>query len=185
MTLTLLLAILSGWTALSFAQGEITFANNAATTITNAGGAWWGPNPSFLRVAVYGATGDNQPESSLALQLSAVTNLNAPGRFFGGTRVLNLPTGRSTLQIRAWEASSPYENYEDAVAAGLGGDGSVVIGASRPFSLTLTAPLAPPTPIATQGLQPFGVNPIPEPSVFAIGLVGALVLWPLLRRWRS
>src|SRR5687767_4622705 len=108
--LTLMLAIISGGRVLSLAQGEVVFANNSATTITNAltGSAWWGPNPEFLRVAVYGANGDNQPAGSLALQPTAVTNLNAPGRFSGYTRTLNLSAGRATLQVRAWGASTFY-----------------------------------------------------------------------------
>jgi hypothetical protein len=169
------LIVLTGSAVTSLAQGRIVFANNPETTITNAitGDAWWGADPGLLRVAVYGANGENQPESSLALQLGAVTNLYAPGRFFGGTRVLALPPApdRVTLQVRAWGASTFYETYEEAVVAGLAGDSSVVIGASVPFTSTLTIPLAPATPLWI-GLQPFSVSPIPEPSGLALGLLG-------------
>jgi hypothetical protein len=170
----LVLAVLCGSAEKSFAQGEIVFANNPATRITNAltGDAWWGADPGLLRVAVYGANGDNQPESSLALQPSAVTNFYAPGRFFGATRTLNLPGGWATLQVRAWGAAIAYETYEEAVAAGMAGDGSVLVGASLPFALVLNIPPGTATPI-TLGLQPFLVQPIPEPSGVVLGLLGA------------
>ena len=186
--LLLMLTLFCGSEVSSFPQGQIVFANNAAAIITNAltGSAWWESNPLYLRVAVYGANGHNQLESSLVFQPSAVTNLNAPGRFFGGTRELALPAGQVTLQVRAWGASTYYESYEDAVVAAFGGDRSVVIGTSPLFYTTLTAPLNPPTPIATQGLQPFMVNAIPEPSAWALGAmaIGLLFLSRFSRRGR-
>src|SRR5688572_26146740 len=77
-----------GWS-----QGQLVFANNTATRITNliTHTAWEaGPNS---KVAIYAAPGSNQPRGTLTVQSEAITNLWAPGLFNGGTRTLGVPVG--------------------------------------------------------------------------------------------
>jgi hypothetical protein len=81
--------------------------------------------------------------------------------FVGGTAV--------TVQMRAWEASGG-TSYEAAVAAGK------LYGVSNPVNLTVQ--VAPATPEDMVGLQSFSL--IPEPSTFALGLLGAAAFF--LRR---
>jgi hypothetical protein len=175
----LLSALLFAAGSSAFAQGQLIFQNNAATTITNcltglpaAGGA----AQNDTQVGLYlGNVGD--PLSSL--QLIGVTNCNNPGRFAGGTRTLAGWTGTVQLQVRAWLATTVYPSYEAAFAAALGGDASVIIGVSAPFNFALTQSPTPPVSIITAGLiiigPPDGTCPIPEPSTVALGLVGFVV----------
>jgi len=177
----LLSALLFGLAPLVFAQGQLIFQNNAATTITNsctglpaAGGA----AQDDTQVGLYiGNVGDSV--SSLTL-IGNVTNCNNPGRFTGGTRILPGWTGTVQLQVRVWLANTIYPNYEAALAAALGNDASAMFGVSAPFYFALTQSPAPPASIANAGLTPsilygrIGVC-VPEPSSYALGLIGLAV----------
>jgi hypothetical protein len=157
----------------AFGQGQLIFQNASATTITNivtglaaAGGA----AQDDTQVALYvGNVGD--AVGSLQL-IGNVTNCNNAGRFAGGTRTLAGWTGTVQLQVRAWLASTVYPTYEAAYAAGLGGDGSVLLGVSAPFSFATTQPPTLPVSIANAGLTPIVIAPVPEPSSIALGLLG-------------
>ncbi len=158
--------------AASYGQGQLIFANNAGTTITNiqTGIAAVGSAvQNDTQVGLYvGTVGDL---NSLTL-VGNVTNCFSAGRFSGGTRTLALTTGTVLLQVRAWLASTVYPTYEAAYAAGLGGDGSVFLGQSSAFSFTLTESPTLPNSIAGNGLSPIVIVPVPEPSSIALGLLG-------------
>lgn len=161
----------------AFGQGEVVMNNSAATAIRDQRfGTNWAVAPDHT-VALYGATGAGSSESSLALQPTAVTNLFLPGRFIGGTRVLSLPTGPATLQIRAWSGSFP--TFEAAELAANGGNPNVLIGRSGLLNATLTTGATPPPTLLGSGLTTFQVAPVPEPSSIALGLLGlgAIVLF--------
>lgn len=159
--------------ATSFGQGQVGFANNANQSITNrltglaaAGGA----AQDDTQVGLYvGNVGD--AVGSLQL-IGNTTNCFLAGRFNGGTRTLAGWTGTVQLQVRAWLASTVYPSYEAAYAAGLGGDSSVLLGVATPVSYALTQPPTPVVSIGNAGLTPIVIDPVPEPSSIALGLLG-------------
>ncbi len=169
-------------TAAVLGQGQLIFANSSATLITNvATQAAWATAPNST-VAIYAMSGFGQPQASLVLQPGAVTNLFLPGRFLGGIRTLNLPGGPATVQVRAWGASTAFPSEEAAFVAAFGGDPSVTIGRSVLMDLIITEGLAPPPTLTANGLNAFTVG-VPEPSTFALGLLGALIfVWGRRRR---
>lgn len=135
-------------------QGQVIFANNAATTISNLiTGVAAGLG---TRVGLYiGAVGDSMESLTL---IGAVTNCYAAGRFNGGTRTLAGWTGTVQLQVRAWLADTVYPSWEAAIAAAYGGDSSVVAGCSLPFAATLTQPPNLPSSLPNLGLTPFPIG---------------------------
>lgn len=158
----------------AFGQGTLIFANSSTTGITNSmtgsGATGTAVDQNDTQVGLYiGNVGD----SVGSLTMIAQTNFAGPGQFRGGTRTLaGWGAGTVQVQVRAWLASTVYPSYEAAYAAGLGGDGSVLLGASNPFSIALVLPPAAPNSTATSGLQRFDINPVPEPSSIALGLLG-------------
>ena len=169
----LLSALLLAATTSAFAQGFLIFQNSSTTTITNnctGLPAEGGPAQDDTQVGLYlGTVGT--PVGSL--QLVAQTNFNNPGRFSGGTRQIDtVAPGNVTVQVRAWLASTVYPTYEAAYAGAIGGDGSVLLGASAPFNMNMVGVGGVPLSIAANGLTPFNISPVPEPSSIALGLLG-------------
>jgi hypothetical protein len=170
----ILLAVLMVSTVATFGQGFIIFANSSTTGITNSvtglGAVGSAADQTDTQVGLYlGTVGT--PVGSLTLV--AQTNFNNPGRFSGGTREINgFNPGTVTVQIRAWLAATVYPSYEAAVAAAFGGDGSVLLGVSAPFDMTMVGVGGVPLSTATSGLQRFNISPVPEPSSIALGLLG-------------
>jgi len=77
----------------------------------------------------------------------------------------------ASVELRAWK-SSLGATYEAALAAGGGNN----VGKSSPITLTLGGGGTPPAPDANlAGLQGFMI-PVPEPSIAALGLLGAGLL---------
>lgn len=103
------------------------------------------------------------------------TGVNATVTVFGP------PGGEPvTLQVRAWSAG--FASYEAALASN---DPSKLAGKSLVFSLQATgnpqsSPPGPPP--VMNGFQGFGLSPIPEPSVIALGIIGLGTLVMLRRR---
>lgn len=170
----ILSAVLAVSTVATFGQGFIIFQNSSTTGITNgvtlAGAVGTAADQTDTQVGLYlGTVGT--PVGSL--QLVAQTNFNNPGRFSGGTRQIDtVAPGNVTVQVRAWLAATVYPSYEAAVAGVLGGDGSVLLGASAPFTMNMVGVGGVPLSIAANGLTPFNINPVPEPSSIALGLLG-------------
>ena len=175
----LLLSTFHAWS-----QGFIIFQNSSTTGITN--GATGLPatgsaaDQTDTQVGLYmGNVGD----SVGSLSLVALTNLNNPGRFSGGTReITGFAPGTVQVQVRAWLASTVYPSYEAAFAAALGGDNSVLIGVSTAFNMTLVGVGGVPLSIANNGLTPICFCPIPEPSTITLGLLGLGLLAYFRRR---
>lgn len=160
----------------ALAQGQFNFGNKNTLATPPIDARVGLPNGEFAAGTAYLAQAyvklATDPDSSYApvgtastfrtgnnagyIITSAVTTT-----FAGGTAV--------TVQMRAWEASGG-ASYEAAVAAGK------LYGTSNPVNLTVaTAPSLPPDMV---GLQSFSL--IPEPSTFALGLLGAAAFF--LRR---
>jgi hypothetical protein len=77
--------------------------------------------------------------------------------------------------------------FETALAAAFGGDGSVELGVSAPINFVTTQSPAPPGSIANAGLTPITLGwpcTVPEPSGIALLLFGAAVSF-LFRRKRE
>lgn len=157
----------------AFGQGQLIFANSSTTGVTNGVtglGVAGGTAQDDTQVGLYvGNVGD--AVSSLTL-IGNSTNVFTTARYSGGTRTLAGWTGTVQLQVRAWLASTVYPSYEAAVAAGFGGDSSVLMGVSAPFTMALTISPTPAQSIANFGLTPIILQPIPEPSTIALGLLG-------------
>lgn len=180
LTLTALLAAAS-----AFAQGTVNFATrvtgqlDAPVTIggtgpdagTKVGNQWYGQ--------IY-ASG---PGGTLAAVGAPVEFRNDAGIGYitaGGNVAIPGVAGGSAAQVKvvAWHTSLG-NDYAAAVAANMGGVGESAV-------ITIAAVgnpgAVPPTPAANLvGLQAFTVTPlIPEPTVAALGLLGAGLL--LIRR---
>lgn len=102
-----------------------------------------------------------------------------PGYFTGDYGiVLSVPdSGWAWLQVKVWDVALG-STYEEAVARGLGGYGQSTLFYAQGggnVSLQLPQPLL--------GLQSFSVlQPIPEPSTWALLALGGLGLWWTARR---
>jgi len=189
----LLAAIFACAAITAFAQGQLNFANDTGTRVTNSAGANFpAANSTAYKAGIYwGAAGT--PESSLQLLSAAnngVTTTWSPfsGIFSGGTATL--PTlGQVAIQIRVWGAT--YADYAAALAgqvtnpSELTGKGIVqLITLGNPNSVppgvptSITAPGAGDTPFQRFGILP-GAGVVPEPSSIALGLLGlgAIVLF--------
>jgi hypothetical protein len=178
----LLVAIFACAAVTAFAQGQLNFANDTNTRLTNSAGNYPPANSTTHKAGIYwGAVGT--PEGSLNLLpagSNGVTTTWSPfsGIFNGGTATF--PTlGQVAVQIRVWSAT--FADYAAAVAGGgQTGKGIIqLITLGNPNSV----PPGTPTSLTTPGgsdtpFQRFGIV-VPEPSSIALGLLGlgAIVLF--------
>ena len=194
---TILLAFTSIGIPLVRAQGNVAFANQTTTAISdlNTGQKMAAPAGTFMFGLYVG------PVDSPADQLTLVgTGLNpnwpANSGFDGFFQVGNpfvLPSGypagtQIAFQVRAWPAGAD-TSFESAFAnAAWVGPGNGIYGES---ALGFVTPTAPPNGAA----QLFGSGPgqvpgfylpspefTPEPSSLALGTAGAVVIWFLRPR---
>lgn len=174
----------------AYAQGTVTFANSASTlvkfgTTADVPTALQGTSlptgtaaaPSDFRAALYWLN----PTTSAYEMLGAAASI-APvaGRFSGGTRTTGGVAGATeTFMVKVWSAGATYSTYEAALASG---NASVFVGESASFSNGTGGAGSPPGPaVALSGFTGItNVRPVPEPSIVALGLLGAAAL--LIRR---
>jgi hypothetical protein len=157
----------------SYGQGTVTFANAAATAITNISGGGPGPYPrASVTVGLYGSTALGLADDSSLALIGAVGNTFTPGLFSLGSRSIANPGDTVTLQVRAW--SGAFSTYEAALAAAQGGDTSVLVGKSTKWEQATGGGTNPAQPITGAGrLTPFTVTTVvPEPSSIALGILG-------------
>jgi hypothetical protein len=177
-TLAALLAAAS-----SYAQGTVNFVNRITGTLDArvfyAGGGT--PTPAIGG----GATGDTQMVAQLWQTSGTAGPVGDPipfrnsgagtGYWVGEARTLAgvAENASATVKVVAWSTSLG-ATYDAAKAAGLGGTGE-----SAPITITTGGGLNPPA--ALVGLTTFEIATIvPEPSIAALGLLGAGLL--LIRR---
>jgi hypothetical protein len=139
-----------------------------------------------LYASMTGADGTFMPVPNSIGQVGVIF----PGYFEVGTvRIPNTiigPGAGAFLEVRAWETAYG-QTFEEATAAGpMGAENRVALrGISPRFMVPATGnPNASPpgTPVPLGDMIPeFGVN-VPEPSVIALGLIGAGALLVLRRR---
>jgi PEP-CTERM motif len=172
--LLLTLALTLGAVA-AYAQGTVTFANAAATAITNVTSAQTGGLPPYPRatvtVGLYGSTSLGLGDDTSLTLIGAVGSTFTPGLFSLGTRNFANPGDTVTLQVRAW--SGAFATYEAAYAAALN-DGVTLVGKSTKWEQITGGGTNPAQPITGAGrLTQFNVQTlVPEPSSIALGLLG-------------
>lgn len=169
------------------AQGTITFNNRVTGVIDvkifNPDGITGLAGTGFSVQLYSGAAG--AAESSLVaapLIVSTFRTGTAAGYFtsLGDVAVPGRATGlTASIQLRAWNNNGgAVTSYEAAVAGGFAAGKSNVFVTSTPLGGAANPPLTAATLV---GLQTFSV--VPEPSVIALGLLGATAL--LLRRKKA
>jgi hypothetical protein len=178
----LLIAAFSLVTTLGFSQGQINFVNTSA--------ALGGPARlvTFSDTGV-GVTGTNYlAQLYLASDLSAVlvegpspfriSTTTQPGTWNGTIRnfiSLYQPGQTLNLVVRVWDGGvgglTTYANQTTGYQ-----------GTSAVFSYTIPAVGSPPAALAMSNFQAFQINPVPEPSTIALGILGAGSLLFLRRK---
>jgi hypothetical protein len=166
----------------AFAQGTVNFINVNSSPALNApiflsNGSTRLAGAGFMAELLAGASaGSLSPVASAPFQSGG-----GAGYFAGGTQIIPGVVGGGTafIQIRAWSTAAG-ATYAAAVASGLGD----AWGASSVFSVVTGNPSATPpgTPAILVGLQSFNLNPIPEPSTFALAGLGIASLLLFRRR---
>jgi hypothetical protein len=171
----------------AYPQAEVNFANNNLTP-TNTPGQ---PNDRLVRfsgsrapvvgtnlsaVLLYGTSATSLTAHTQPARFR-VTTTSQPGTWSGGTRTLtgiaNTPGTQITLQVAVYD-NVQYASY----AAALAGGG--ILGTSALF--TFTVPTPPPGPTSFDMINFASFEIVPEPSVIALGLIGAGALFMLRRR---
>jgi hypothetical protein len=146
-------------------QGVIVLANGTPGFFLDAPVSFLDGTPvsSGFTAQFYGGPGGT-PLGALSPILPTTTfNPNLPGYVLGVIVIVPDVVGRGTFVMRAYDG----ETWETSLCR----------GESNPITLNLN--FQPATPL---GLQPFQVNCIPEPWLFALVVVGTAVL--LVTGWR-
>lgn len=143
------------------AQGQIFYQTKVATA--NIDAKIVGPAGTALGAGILvGELGYNTTSSTAPMIWTGITApVGATGYIVGGTKnVPGLADGVDAwFQIRAFDAGKTWETK------------TVWMGQSEVFGpIKLTALPAPPANMT--GLKGFAVEPVPEPSVLALGLLG-------------
>jgi len=179
-TLTTLVCLMAAVAA--FAQGTVNFANLVGTALNtpvfhNDGTTRLAGN-TFMAELLGGSSAGSLSSIGTTPFLPAGPGA---GYFLGGTRVI---TGVNEgalafIQIRAWDTARG-ASYALAFASGA----PDAWGSSGIFSVTTGAPNGSPptTPATLVGLTSFQLNPVPEPSTFALAGLGAAALLLFRRR---
>jgi hypothetical protein len=174
----------------SFGQGHVGFANTSTSPVRRADGTAvptglsGGTYLAELLYAVDGATTDAREFGNVATRVGATTTFNTPtaGVFNGGGRTITSitpPGGFGMFQVRVWDTRAGAD-YAAALASG---NSAYQAGYSAVVRVdTADSTASPLPPAASLGLASFTLSPIPEPSVVALGLLGAGALLMLRRR---
>jgi hypothetical protein len=102
-------------------------------------------------------------------------NVDFAGFFGRGVYLSAASSNTVTIQVRAWyNGGGLYTSYAQALAAGHN------VGESNPVSVYLATGLANPSPL--DGLLPFTVGIVPEPSALVLFGLGGFALFLLQRR---
>jgi len=170
-----------------YAQGDVIFDNFGGGLVHNdRTGADVGTGDGVV-VQLYASMTAGGTFTAVPNSIVQVGVL-ADGFYDGG--VIRIPASiigagaGAFMEVRAWE-SAYGATYEEAVAAANMGGRPALRGISNRFSVNATGnPNASPpgTPVALSDLTPGFSVAVPEPSVIALGLIGAGALLVLRRR---
>jgi hypothetical protein len=170
----LLIAVAAFVSVSVYAQGTVDFANIGGQ-IRLAPEMGGGPAPAgaSIMAALYWAP-DGVTDNAAFMQVGASANLLAPGTVVGGTRTAPVtpPGATANFQIRAWEVASG-ATFDEATHRGISDIVSVATG-----NPTVTPPGVP----GSLGALSVQMAIVPEPSVIALGALGAGALLLLRRR---
>ena len=169
------LVLLVGVTG-AMAQGVVNFNNNvlqappSRLVLSDTGAPLVGTN--WAAQLYYGTTADSLQAHTALPSRFRVTTTMSPGTWSGGNRTLAGGGVGTTLfmQVRVWDTTRG-ATYE--AATGTKGQSEVFA-----YNQVLSTPAAP---ADTQMLN-FQGFAVPEPSVIALGLIGAGALFMLRRR---
>jgi hypothetical protein len=165
-------------TVASYGQGQVVFSNitgvNAPVTIAGSS-PLAGPGPGYsAQLFLQGANGSLTALTPASTFRPAGTGAAAIADRYWVNQDVSVPgiaPGTSgNFVVRAWQTSAG--SFDAAKTAGTG------FGESAPFAVTVGGGTLPPANLST--LQAFTVTVVPEPSVIALGVLGASAL--LLRR---
>jgi hypothetical protein len=166
-------------TVASYGQGQVVFANRVTgifdAPVTVAGSnPQVGPGPTWsAQLYLQGAGGALTALTPASTFRPAGTGSAAIADRYWINQTVDVPgvaAGASAnFVVRAWQTSAG--SFDAAKAAGN-------FGESTPFAVTVGGGTLPPANLTT--LQAFTVAVVPEPSVIALGVLGASAL--LLRR---
>ena len=186
------LGILLGTVSL-FGQGSVNFSNSGGTDaqkvyVDSLTGALV-PAGTEYTVALYYAN-DGVTDEDLFVQVGSTGNfVGTPGTpsgvFDAGARFMPIvPAGGFAMfQVRAWSTSGG-STWDEAFAQASQGDPSIKLGKSNVFRVDTADPTLGESPasILTGTFQGFAV--VPEPSSFALGVLGGAIMCLAWRRTR-
>jgi MYXO-CTERM domain-containing protein len=165
-----------------YAQGTVNFANNSSTQVIDEADGMPVTNADGILAALYWAP-LSAPNNFTQLGGSArIQSINVPsflGVYNGGARTTGNETAAGAaawFEVRAWDMA--YASYEEALGVGK-------TGKTDPFMVTTGGagtPASTPANLVGNGLTGFSVAVVPEPSVVALGLLGAGALLLIRRR---
>jgi len=176
----------------AYSQGTVAAANTSTTLLLNGlSGAALVTGTTF-KVGLYYLPDTGCTPTSLDFDQRGILLVNpvnispAAGRYSTGARSTpstTQPGGDAWFQIRAWESAFG-ATYAEVVANTTPIGGRLgLIGTSAIVKITTgnpnSTPAGSPTGIAVPG---FTLNPVPEPSVIGLGLLGVGALLLLRRR---
>jgi hypothetical protein len=167
-------------TASSYGQGQVVFANKVGTAVdapvTVAGSnPAVGPGPTYsAQLYLVGAGGSLTALTPASTFRPAGTGGAAIADRYWVNQDVTVPgvasAAEGTFRVRAWLTSAG--SFDAAKTAGGG------FGESADFKVTVGGGLLPSANLTT--LQAFTVVPVPEPTIIALGVLGASALF--LRR---
>jgi len=172
-------------------SGTTPFGAASAMTMIGQGGRTGAGGYATTFAQLIGATGLNQPESSL-VPLGQITTFRTGSSLGGIANITSTLTGtpgvaadaaNATFEMVAWDNSSGlYPTWAQASVAWLGGQ--IAGGHSNPFNVSAIGGglNTPPLLNNMQQLQSFNLYSIPEPSSFALAGLGAAALLIFRRR---
>lgn len=183
---TTLLAVVPG--LMAFAQGTVTFANAGVglnAPIFHSDGTSRLASTSYQAMLMGGASAGSLVQyGSIATFIGA----GAPGYFNGGAATITTVSPGSTgfFEIIVWDSTllGTTTGATEAQALAYANAGHAdVWGASAIFQNTTGGVGSPATPPATlTGLTSFSLNPVPEPTTFALAGLGTAALSIFRRR---
>jgi hypothetical protein len=175
----LLIAVAAFVSVSAFAQGTVNFSNLGRPIMTADGstgaGAAVPAGNAFMAALFYAPPGTT--DMNAFMQVGAAANFIAAGTIVGGTRTAPVtPAGAAAaFQIRVWEVATGAD-YDSATHRGAS---NIVEGnTGNPEAIPPGTPLN----LVAAGLTGFQMEILPEPSVIALGALGAGALLLLRRR---
>ena len=161
-------------TAASYGQGQVVFANKVGTTVdapvtVNGSNPAVGPGDAWSAQLYLSANGSLTALTPASTFRKAGTGAAAVADRYWVTQTVDVPVAAgtdATFVVRAWRtAQGSFDAATDK-------------GASDPFVVNVGGGTLPPSNLTT--LKAFTVTIVPEPSIIALGVLGASAL--LLRR---